>query len=105
MLCSWLVSEPPTASRTNGTGVLWVLTGTHWCDDPPKRGGASPECQLVRCVDCGCLYSNTPSAEARVSSCVQATYDSHPRRCARRVRELSSFCTILTTSACRCEKM
>ena len=22
-----------------GTGVLWVLTGTHPCDDPPKQDG------------------------------------------------------------------
>ena len=46
VLCSWLVSEPPTASRNNGTGVLWVLTGTHRCDDPPRQGGGSPERQL-----------------------------------------------------------
>ena len=44
--------EPPTASRRNGTGVLWVLTKTHLCDDPPRQGGGSPERQLVPCVDC-----------------------------------------------------
>ena len=45
-------AEPPTASRLNGTGVLWVLTRTLRCDDPPRQGGGSPESQLVPCVDC-----------------------------------------------------
>ena len=45
-----MVVEPPTASRRNGTGVLWVLTGTHRCDDPPRQGGESSERQLVQCV-------------------------------------------------------
>ena len=44
-----VVVEPPTASRRNGTGVLWVLTGTHLCDDPPRQGESS-ERQLVQCV-------------------------------------------------------
>ena len=46
-------AEPPTACRRNVTGVLWVLTGTHLCDDDPTRqGSGSPERQLVPCVDC-----------------------------------------------------
>ena len=45
-----VVVEPPTASRRDGTGVLWVLTGTHRCDDPPRQGGESSERQLVQCV-------------------------------------------------------
>ena len=70
------VVEPPTASRRNGTGVLWVLTGTHRCDDPPKQGGESSERQLVQCVvawvralwmSCkvliGAIFDHTPSAE------------------------------------------
>ena len=116
MLCSWLVSEPLTGSRNNGTGVLRGLTGTHLCDDPPRQGGASPERQPVCCVDCGCLciarssYSNRPnggSTHVVVGSgdlwhfetprSTTLSY-SHPRRCARRARELSSFCTTLTTS-------
>ena len=30
--------------------VLWVLTGTHPCDDPPRQDGEPPERQLVHCV-------------------------------------------------------
>ena len=32
------------------TGVLWVLTRTHPCDDPPRQGGEPSERQLVQCV-------------------------------------------------------
>ena len=46
----WVCAEPPTASRRNGTVVLWVLTGTHRCDDSPKQGGEPSERQLVQCV-------------------------------------------------------
>ena len=45
-----VVVEPPTASRRNGTGVLWVLTGTHRCDDPPRQDGEPSERQLVQCI-------------------------------------------------------
>ena len=45
-----VVVDPPTASRRNGTGVLWVLTGTHRCDDPPRQDGEPSERQLVRCI-------------------------------------------------------
>ena len=46
----WVCAEPPTASRRNGTGVLWVLTGTHRCDDPPRQDGKPSERQLVQCI-------------------------------------------------------
>ena len=41
-----------------GTGVLWVLTGTHPCDDPPRQDGEPSERQLgamevVVVTDCG----------------------------------------------------
>ena len=68
--CDVLVvgAEPPTAFRRNGTGVLWVSTWTHRCDDPPRQGGGSSKSQLVHCVDCNvrsCVWmrlsqSNTP---------------------------------------------
>ena len=45
-----VVVEPPTASRRNGTGVLWVLTGTHRCDDPPTQDSEPSERQLVQCI-------------------------------------------------------
>ena len=42
------VGEQPTAIPTEvGTGVLWVLTGTHPCDDPPRQDGEPSERQLV----------------------------------------------------------
>ena len=74
-------AEPPTVSLRNGTGVLWVLTATHLCDDPPRQGGGSPERQLVPCVDCivwllvHCevvIVNHTPAAESHMSW-VQAT--------------------------------
>ena len=42
------VGEQPTAFQTEvGTGVLWVLTRTHPCDDPPRQDGEPSERQLV----------------------------------------------------------
>ena len=46
--CSVVLSHPQPP--LSGTGVLWVLTGIHLCDDPSRQGGGSPERQLVRCV-------------------------------------------------------
>ena len=43
-----LVSNPQPLQTEVGTGVLWVLTGTHPCDDPPRQDGGEPsERQLV----------------------------------------------------------
>ena len=44
--CVLLVSnpQPPTVV---GTGVLWVWTGTHPCDDLPKQDGEPSERQLL----------------------------------------------------------
>ena len=58
---SCVVVEPPTASRRNGTGVLWVLTGTHRWDDPPRQDGEPPECRLR--VLLGAIFDHIPSAE------------------------------------------
>ena len=41
-----LVSNPQPPTEV-GTGALWVLTGTHPCDDPPKQDGEPSERQLV----------------------------------------------------------
>ena len=42
------VGEQPTAFQTEvGTGVLWVLTRTHPCDDRPRQDGEPAERQLV----------------------------------------------------------
>ena len=44
----WSASEHPTGLSTEvGTGVLWVLTGTHPCDDPPRQDGEPSERKLV----------------------------------------------------------
>ena len=54
------VGEQPTASPPKWARVyLWVLTGTHLCDDPPRQGGESLERRLcsallLRFVLCGC---------------------------------------------------
>ena len=45
---AWSVSHPQPP--LSGTGVLWVLTRTNRCDDPPRQGGGSPERQLVRAL-------------------------------------------------------
>ena len=46
------VGEPPTASSLSGARVyLWVLTGTHPCDDSPRQGGEPSE-RPTRVVDC-----------------------------------------------------
>ena len=50
-----LVRQPHSLSTEVGTSVLWVLTGTHPCDDPPRKDGELSErqlvltCLLVRC--------------------------------------------------------
>ena len=40
----WATHSLPTEV---GTGVLWVLTGTHPCDDPPRQDGEPSERQLL----------------------------------------------------------
>ena len=55
LLCLCAVSHPqPPSFREHG--VLWVSTGTHPYDDPPKQGGGPSERQLVPCaVACAVL--------------------------------------------------
>ena len=70
----WVCAEPPTASRRNGTGVLWVLTGTHWCDDPVSHSASSCSALLLGFVLCGCrvraligaIFDHTPPLSTRV---------------------------------------
>ena len=44
-LCCWWATRSP--SPFGSTGVLWVLTETHPCDDSPRQGGEPSERQLV----------------------------------------------------------
>ena len=47
----WVVLlSHPLLPTVVGTGVLWVLTGTHPCDDPPRHDGDPSKRQLVLCV-------------------------------------------------------
>ena len=45
-----LVGTGTNVSTMVSTCVMWVLTGTHLCDDPPRQDGESPKRQLVLCV-------------------------------------------------------
>ena len=71
-----VVVETPTASRRNGAGVLWVLTGTAGVMTHPGRvvshqSASSCSALLLGFVLCGCrvrvligaIFDRTPSAE------------------------------------------
>ena len=54
------------------TGVPWVLTGTHPCDAPPRKGGGTSERQLVLywSVCCGATYTVCGLCRRYVLYCV-----------------------------------
>ena len=66
----WSASEQPTASPSEvGTGVLWVLTGTHQ-RAPPRQGGGDTRAPTL----CGWCCRGRRSRQCRECVITRATF-------------------------------
>ena len=56
VLCGLTWRATHSLPSVEGTGVLWVLTGTHPCGPPPRQGGGGTRAPALTYVHTVCVY-------------------------------------------------